>query len=127
MKVYSSLMKRRSDLASEEVFADFSGETAEGQERLFSYEMLVEAKKSTPETHPDQQPQVISDYLNRTFMQEQALNKILYSIDGGKASFNIGLRTGRSKKIYALFYKNPHSGMAPLPDWVFYSFVSCYL
>lgn len=72
---------------------------------------------------PEGNLEILSSYLNFTFMRIQDEDKILYSTDGGRACFNTGL-LGRTygEEIYAFFERNRNG--AGNQDWFFRQFAT---
>lgn len=84
----------------------------------YEYEEGFERRK-----FPDGNLEILSSYLNFTFMRLQEEGKILYSKDSGRACFNTGLLSRRyGKDIYAFFERNRNSSGGQ--DWFFKEFVT---
>jgi hypothetical protein len=131
---YISLFKRYKTQESQNVFAAFRYEHAQGETWETPFERLVSMAK--PEEWGFREPEIVHkhntkypillNYLNYTFIRVQEQGKITYSSDNRRACFNTGLQTMKEEDIYITFFRNLRAEEYQAPVWTFYSFADAY-
>lgn len=97
----------------------YCGSQERFQEHLKDLAELAEPEPWCYETRKDEPYHILKFYIFETFSRCQKENKILYSNDGSKCTFNTGLLTKNNQDILCIFKKNSNF----VNGWSLYKFV----